>query len=147
MDVLSYFKTRAQLAGLLAAACVFLLSSGVLGVVLLTTKWDLKRTRGDLIQTREDLAVTTEALGTCHAGQAQLQASIDGQNAAIEAMKVQASEAEKAGLRKLTEARFVAQRYKTRAEALAKARPANPADICGSAKTLIVETLGAERGQ
>lgn len=145
MGPLTWFSTQARLIGLLAAAGVFLVSAGFLGWALTTTKWDLKRTRADLVSTQSSLAEANTALGVCQSSTANLQQAIDDRNAEIQRMAAEANEAERAGLRKLEEARKVATVYRTRAEKLARAQPADAANVCSSAQSLIVETLSEER--
>lgn len=147
MDPISWIKTRGQIAGLMAAVLFFVMSSGFLGVVALTTKWDLGRERTAHEKTKAELTTANRHLGSCQAGQAQLAAEIDYQNGKVRELAEQASAAEQAGLRKLRDAQAQARFYAGEAVKLAAAKPVDPANLCRSAEVLIDETLGQERAR
>jgi septal ring factor EnvC (AmiA/AmiB activator) len=143
MNPIAWLQSRVQYAALAGAAAFALVAVMVLGWVLLTTNWTLNRTRGDLRQSRQETAQANQALGTCQANTSNLQAALAEQNTAIQTLKLEAEESEKAGLRRLAEAKQEAARYRTRADQLAKAKPGP--DQCVSAQQLIVTTLSGDR--
>lgn len=143
--MIPWLQSRLAYVQLAGAAALFLVATVALSWVLLTTKWELGRTREDLKATGEKLDTANRNLGVCQASRDGLQAAISDQNASIRRMQEEAAQAEKIGAARLAAANKEAARHRSRADALAKAKPGP--DQCASARSLIVETLQSERGQ
>lgn len=128
---------------LLVAAVVMLGVSG-----FLIWKWsgeaDQRRTAEHQVEKLDKANASLKTdLKACNASVDTLTTSLETQNAAVDALKAESDARAKRAAAAVRKAQETARGYQRTISKLQEARPSG--DVCTSARSLIVETLGAER--
>jgi len=113
-----------------------------------TWKWaraakQLHDAQRHVAQLDRDLSATKAELVSCHMSTDRLTTALENQNAAVDALKADSDARMARADEAIRRAQEQARRYRDKASRIAAARPT--ADVCESARGLIISTLAEDR--